>query len=547
MGTTSCCNKNYDNTGLAGLDKNNGEVDLKNMFSEAGFSGDKANDNPNEAAEEQFQINVECADTHEHHNKCFPMVKSQVKKIEITNFDKIALKIKPFISRKSLNQNSLTQGLDNLANLEPNRWSEKNKSTSLLKKEKSNIDKNQQSKFGKDFRSDPNHTLSVSSDQGLIEVSEKDEEMIKENVKKLFPKLSSKEISSFVKQFYYQELEAGTTLVKRLESCFLFIVKSGKVGLIKNEDLIMTFNEGGCFGNINSIKNTGEDRMVFKCIEKTGLYIISGQQIKIIKNDILEKKHIKFIKVLNSIPLLKSLIQSDKLAVIDELVTKQYAKGDVIQEQNKKADCFYYIIEGSVEKGIAKMEQAQAKQKTSTVTFKLSHYANLHHCGTEVSMGINSFFNEDIFLEDSNSKYYYKSKGCILVCITTDALNRLFRGNFRDYLLCNFFFCHADTCSTIKRIVNEYHFNDEELESESVFDFPYFDPGLMFNNFIMLNITQGSGMSPNNRNLIIYHKIFKLFTFKIYKESDEVMNSHEHKLIFIVKGSILNVRFLISK
>lgn len=63
---------------------------------------------------------------------------------------------------------------------------------------------------------------------------------------------------------------------------FLFMIKSGSVGLFKGSDLIKVLTKGDCFGNINIFEkfNPTEDNIQFTCLEQSSLFMISSEQIE---------------------------------------------------------------------------------------------------------------------------------------------------------------------------------------------------------------------------------------------------------------------------
>lgn len=391
------------------------------------------------------------------------------------------------------------------------------------------------------------NSLINEEDQDDIEISEEDENMLRSSVSNLFPRLTTQEITMFIQNFFYQAFKKNTTVIHGPNTMFLFIIKSGRVGLFKGKDLKKVFSAGDCFGNINIFEkyNPNDDNIKFDCLDDCTLFMISSEQIEGLKKELLEKKHIQFLKILNSISVLRYLDNNDKLALIDEVVLERYEKNEFLQCQQDNITCIFYIIEGHIEKGVIK-----------DISYKSNSLKNIKQNSVEkkeddekkscTTLAMNSFLNEEIlFSRNLIAKQYLKSRGCTVAVISINLLTKVFGENYRDYLLFKMFCQLATKCSLIRKLVREL-FIKEQLDEDIHFlntkatlyteesaegDFIYCSDKTIYKNT----------PNKNQQHESPFQRVYEKLSLNKYNEGNLVMTKGENKVIFIIKGSILNV------
>ena len=85
-----------------------------------------------------------------------------------------------------------------------------------------------------------NKTKDSLNEPEEVEITEDDENMLRKNIQSVFPRLNYKEITKFIQNFFYQDFLINTSLIEGSETMFFYIIKQGKVGLYKGNELKKT-------------------------------------------------------------------------------------------------------------------------------------------------------------------------------------------------------------------------------------------------------------------------------------------------------------------
>lgn len=148
-----------------------------------------------------------------------------------------------------------------------------------------------------------NYNQEQNDDQ--IEISNEDVNLIKENIKNIFPKLNNKEINFFISNFFFQDFLKNTKLNDfQIGDRFYYIIKTGHVGIFYNDKLKKLLSKGDSFGNINIIDEfspliidnsdkkkymNNPSQFKFICMSDVSLFLISNHQIQELNNRFLER------------------------------------------------------------------------------------------------------------------------------------------------------------------------------------------------------------------------------------------------------------------
>lgn len=345
-------------------------------------------------------------------------------------------------------------------------------------------------KVCKTFKYTNNNTIELSCEKE-IEISEKDEFLLRNIVNNMFPKLTFNETNYFLQNFFYQKFEKDTVLIEGLDTVFFFVIKSGSVGLFKNSILKNTFKSGQCFGSINIINKNSEIlynkesnkfnsskslntpiNLIFQCLSDCEIYLISSEQIERLKRDLLEKKHIQYLKIINSSSVFKHLDNSDKLALIDEMKIHKINRNAILQKKNECINNLYYVLDGTIlfQKDLIyenKIESSIILDNLEEAKIKLKNKAEEYNsCICDKY----SFINEDIlyYKNDILSKHNIISSNCKVALISINDLRRIFGVDYIDYFTFKIFSSVHSNSKFLKNLVKEMYLMDSIVDIQSL-------------------------------------------------------------------------------
>lgn len=352
----------------------------------------------------------------------------------------------------------------------------------------------------------------VEQDEG-VELSENDFNLLKNKIKIIFPKLSNHDIILFIQNFYYQTFKKSTILLEGTENLFLYIIKSGKIGVMKGNSLKKELSTGDCFGNIHFFKRNNKNQEIeFKFLEDSSIFLISSKKIEDLKKEFLVNKHYLLLKCINSINLLKYLDYYDKLSLLEEINTVSFKKGETIQNQTETINSIFIIIEGQCQREIG---LNSAKE------------------------GVGFVINEHILYENNKkSQFSYVSNSCLTVIITIKSMIKLFGENYRKFLLYRLFSFVSKSNKFLLKTIKEsnlrdliyednIHSNNSSFYEENLFLYRQNE------KFIDVQLKTKSTESS--------FSVYSKFIYKSYNQNEIIMGNEENKVIIVVKGSVLDM------
>ena len=163
-------------------------------------------------------------------------------------------------------------------------------------------------------------------------------------------------LEEIVKLFIHIEFDKDSLVFESSEeSNYLYIVKSGNVLLIQNNEIIDEYKEGDCFGDI-SLQNNHNSKLFdnhvysqFRCSVVSELYLISSIQLKFALKENIQSKHDYYYNIINRIPLINIIEDPIKKKIIESISEVSTKKDTLLQMQKDKVENIFYIIKGRLE------------------------------------------------------------------------------------------------------------------------------------------------------------------------------------------------------
>ncbi|CAF0739531.1 unnamed protein product [Adineta steineri] len=125
-----------------------------------------------------------------------------------------------------------------------------------------------------------------------------------------------------------------------------YIIEEGEVDVYINDELMTSFGECSCFGELALIQSTPRT-VTIKAKTNVKLWSLFGETYRKILMDITIKKRNSYREFLNKVSILQTLDEFERLVVADSLESIQYEDGDIIVRQGDPGDDFFIIVEGT--------------------------------------------------------------------------------------------------------------------------------------------------------------------------------------------------------
>mmetsp|Transcript_23075 Transcript_23075/g.41691 ORF Transcript_23075/g.41691 Transcript_23075/m.41691 type:complete len:796 (-) Transcript_23075:213-2600(-) len=160
---------------------------------------------------------------------------------------------------------------------------------------------------------------------------------------------------------------------------FFYVVQSGKFEVYvteekksgeKKQKLVQTVTAGGSFGELALLYLTPRAASV-NATEDSVVWVIDRKNFKDILMKVTDEKIEEYIRYLNRVDILSSLLKSEKQAVAKALLEVHFAKNEVIIQQGDTGTTFYILFEGEVSVAVDGEEKVrlQASEERGTAQY----------------------------------------------------------------------------------------------------------------------------------------------------------------------------------
>jgi len=199
---------------------------------------------------------------------------------------------------------------------------------------------------------------------------------------KLMVKLDTDNIKKLSELMWEEEVHAGETIIAEgdLDAFYFYIVKEGGFeveirdtsGDAKNlnavasgSKVVSSVESGGSFGEL-ALLYLAPRAATVKAREMSTVYVIDRDQFKRHLMPCSEAKIKQYVKILDTVKSLNSLIREEKEALAQELTEMHFQKGEEIVRQGEQGNTFYILYDGEC-------EVIKDGKKVSSLEAKISH------------------------------------------------------------------------------------------------------------------------------------------------------------------------------
>jgi CRP-like cAMP-binding protein len=283
-------------------------------------------------------------------------------------------------------------------------------------------------------------------------LNKQDEEFLKERIKKSIncvnlPGFDDTDFTEkIINRMIQYSMKPGKILYNEYEeSCFFYIIKSGKFGFFIDKSLKAVYERGSFLGDFSLLNNTQKINFCFnkwtiRCIEEGELFIISSSDLKSLQDKYIKEMLNSFFNFISSHPFLKYLSFLDKKILSEQLSVVKISKKYVIQEIGQQVENLYFVTSGKIE--------------------------ILNIFGESVCiLNKGEYFNEEFCLINLKSAYEFrvKSDQAILLCLSKKILIEMMGEDFHNEILFNIFYHVAVANKLLKEIAMDYNFGNESI------------------------------------------------------------------------------------
>lgn len=249
-----------------------------------------------------------------------------------------------------------------------------------------------------------------------------------------------------INRMIFYRMTAGKILYnEHEESCYFYIIKSGKFGFFVNHTLKAVYERGMFLGDFSLLNNNNKvnseyEKWCIRCIEDAEIFIISSSDLKSIQEKYIKELLNNYLNCINTHPYLKYLSLLDRKLLSEELKVLKLTKNTIIQDLGLVVDTLYFISSGSIE-------------------------INNIFGETLFILNKGEVFNEEFCLLNMNSAYEFKvqSDKAVLFTLSKTSLVEMMGVDFQREIIFNVFYNIAINNPILKELAQEFNFGNESV------------------------------------------------------------------------------------
>eukprot|EP00300_Choanocystis_sp_HF-7_P027161 c32232_g1_i1.p1 GENE.c32232_g1_i1~~c32232_g1_i1.p1 ORF type:complete len:372 (-),score=105.82 c32232_g1_i1:101-1216(-) len=195
-----------------------------------------------------------------------------------------------------------------------------------------------------------NPTQLLSQPKKVIEKSEADRQKISALLKQnfLFSELDNDAMNDLTNAVEEHAFEAGATIITQGDSGdFFYIVEEGEAHIFVNGVKVVESRAGDSFGEL-ALMYDAPRAATIQAVTPMRCWAVDRQTFKLTLMDNTMKKRARYEKFLESIPILQTMYQYEKMTLADALKAKNFSAGEVVMREGEEGDTFYIIESGGV-------------------------------------------------------------------------------------------------------------------------------------------------------------------------------------------------------
>lgn len=197
----------------------------------------------------------------------------------------------------------------------------------------------------------------------------------------LFRALDPEQMNEILDAMFEKKVKPDDTIIRQGDDGDNFyVIESGIYNALVGEDNkhVHTYENRGSFGELALLYNMPRAATI-RAVTEGQLWALDRQTFRRILLKSAFRKRKMYETLINSVPMLKTLQNYERMNLADALVPKTYAAGELIIKQGDAADGMYFIEEGKVsikihqvtgETEISKLEKGQYFGELALVTHR---------------------------------------------------------------------------------------------------------------------------------------------------------------------------------
>lgn len=197
------------------------------------------------------------------------------------------------------------------------------------------------------------------------EIDESDIHFLNEILVNIFPCFEEKEQMEIIKTMILLEFDTNKEIFSyktKSNENYLYIIKSGNVGLYKNNttiinnsfDQIDILTKGNCFGDLSYFQNSKGDfyqqhsNLVYKSITKSEIFLIPARKIKNIHKIFTEIRYTQYLNIIERATYLNSFEDQVKKVFSEMFISIRLKKGVILQAEGEEIENLLFVFEGQI-------------------------------------------------------------------------------------------------------------------------------------------------------------------------------------------------------
>ncbi|KAL4499727.1 hypothetical protein ABPG72_017267 [Tetrahymena utriculariae] len=179
--------------------------------------------------------------------------------------------------------------------------------------------------------------------------SKQDQDLILNSLKNhyVFYALTDEELGFVTQKMFYCENTAEYVFKQEDKASSYFIIESGQVDIIINDEVKRTLNPGESFGELALLYNAPRSASI-RCKGNCHFWAIDRNSFRKTIEDMVQKNYESNRTFMEQVNFFKSMNSEQKDSIASALINIKFMKGDNIVNEGDAADSFFMIKEGIV-------------------------------------------------------------------------------------------------------------------------------------------------------------------------------------------------------
>eukprot|EP00475_Leptophrys_vorax_P021445 TRINITY_DN29178_c0_g1_i1.p1 TRINITY_DN29178_c0_g1~~TRINITY_DN29178_c0_g1_i1.p1 ORF type:complete len:752 (-),score=178.18 TRINITY_DN29178_c0_g1_i1:59-2314(-) len=211
---------------------------------------------------------------------------------------------------------------------------------------------------------EPVQSQPVERDPALLVKTDDQKKFLKNSITKmtkLFKDLEEPQLNSVIDGMWKVEVKQGESIIKQGDpGDNFYVVESGEFDIFKNGEKVNHAGQGVCFGELALMYNAPRAATV-TALTNSLVWALDRYTFRNNLKNLSRQKLEEYDAILKTVPILQSLLTSERQKVAEALEEVGFPDGQVIVRQGEPGDAFYIIKKGVVH--VSKRDDKDGKEK----------------------------------------------------------------------------------------------------------------------------------------------------------------------------------------